>query len=405
MPEQVLGLINPGMSLIFAVGALILWLRDRGKRYLLGFVLAPLAIGVSLSINHFTPNPEALLPRVGMHTFSLLASISFAWAACTRLGKSTPLKTWLATAVFVGILNAIAVSVESFAASLFVVNAACGIVFVMAAQLLAQAGSRAIVDRVLVWLFALIAAQFFVRPVVVIMMEGAMTATEYRESVGYAILTASAAIMTLLLASAVLAAVLSDQIRDLQLRSQSDALTGLPLRRGFEERVERTLGESEEVETPLSLILADIDHFKQVNDIWGHQVGDRAIATFGELIARTIRNTDHAGRIGGEEFCVLVWDCTAREAEGLAERLRKSWAAMAHEGISEDVRLTASFGVTAINRGEGYARAFSRADQALYEAKEAGRDRVVVAGERRGRSVEPIHASGRDLEERVTSAA
>jgi diguanylate cyclase (GGDEF)-like protein len=366
------------MSLIFALGALFLWSRDRRNRYLLGFALAPIGIGISLSINHFAPDPEAMLPRVLMHTFSLLASISFAWAACTRLGRPTPLKSWLAITVLVGILNMLAVSLGNFTVSLFMVNAAGGLVFVMAAQLMAQSGSQTIVDRAMVWLFALISVQFFVRPAMVIMMEGAMSATQYRDSVGYAVLTASAAFMTLLLAAAVVAAVLSDQIRDLKSRSESDPLTGLPMRRGFEEKVESVLAESEENGTAVSLIIADIDHFKQVNDIWGHQTGDRVIATFGELISDTIRATDLAGRIGGEEFCVVVSDCNAEQAQGLAERLRVAFAGLLHDGINSDVRLTASFGVTAVRRNEGYVRAFSRADVALYAAKEAGRDRVVT---------------------------
>ena len=232
-----------------------------------------------------------------------------------------------------------------------------------------------------------------------------MDAEQYRDSVGYAVLTVTAAILTLMLASSVLATILSDQIRDMQTRSQSDPLTGLPLRRGFEERVDRKLAESEETNVPVSLIIADIDHFKQVNDLWGHQAGDRAIESFGRLIARNVRRTDIAGRIGGEEFCVLVWNCDHEEARGLAERLRKTFAAMPHDGINDDVRLTASFGVTTVRRREGYVRAFSRADQALYEAKQAGRDRVVLAAGTQGRWADPEYLPRNLHPEDVASAA
>lgn len=111
------------------------------------------------------------------------------------------------------------------------------------------------------------------------------------------------------------------------------------------------------------------------------RIGDRAIATFSGLISDTIRTTYLAGRIGGQEFCVPVWDCNTPQALGLAERLRLALAQREHEGIGNDVRLTASFGVTAVHRGEGYARAFSRADAALYAAKQAGRNQVVIDGD------------------------
>ena len=384
MSDQIVGLINPAMSLIFAAGALILWMRDRTNTYLLGFAVAPLAIGMTMAIHHYNPHPEAMVPRIAVHVCSILASVSIAWAACTRVGRRTPWRAWLYGAGTTAVLNAFAVSYDSFMASYFIINSMCGIVFVTAAQLLAQVRSRAIADRVMVWLFALIAAQFFVRPAVVTILEGTLTAAEYRNSVGYAILTVAAAILTLLLAVSVLSAVLSDQIRDMQVRSQSDVLTGLPLRRAFEEFVAEKLVSHEDDDTPISLIIADIDHFKQVNDLWGHQAGDRALANFGSLIGKTIRRTDQAGRIGGEEFCILVWDCTEQQALRMAERMRVSFAGLVHEGISADVRLTASFGVTRFDRGEGYARAFSRADRALYAAKESGRNRCVLAGQRRG---------------------
>jgi len=116
-----------------------------------------------------------------------------------------------------------------------------------------------------------------------------------------------------------------------------------------------------------------------VNDIWGHQSGDQAIADFGNLIKNKVRTCDVAGRIGGEEFCIAVWNCDNEPAYRLAERIRHAFAAHKHIVINDDIRLTASFGVATAQAGETYKQLFARADKALYEAKSKGRDRVVNA--------------------------
>lgn len=132
------------------------------------------------------------------------------------------------------------------------------------------------------------------------------------------------------------------------------------------------------------MVIADIDHFKQVNDIWGHQAGDTAIINFGDLLEGTIRGCDVAARIGVEEFCLLVWNCGLDDAAGLAERIRLAFAQMEHRGVGPDIRLTASFGVAEMHKGESYESLFARADAALYQAKEEGRNQVIsdLRGER-----------------------
>ena len=108
--------------MFFAVAAFFLWRRDPGKRYLLGFVVAPVAIGIAMTVNHYAPDPESMASRLTVQISSIIASISVVWAACTRLARPVPLKTWIAAGAMVGVLNAIAVHVGSFTASYFLVN-------------------------------------------------------------------------------------------------------------------------------------------------------------------------------------------------------------------------------------------------------------------------------------------
>ena len=167
-----------------------------------------------------------------------------------------------------------------------------------------------------------------------------------------------------------------DWIRNLRESTERDRQTGLFNRGAFEDRTKALLQRADAEKRPLSLVVADIDFFKTVNDTWGHQAGDEVISEFGRLISKMVRDCDTAGRIGGEEFCIAVWDCENDPALKLAERTRQAFAKLSHAGMNETVKLTASFGVATARHGESYSELFARADAALYRAKSAGRNKV-----------------------------
>ena len=128
----------------------------------------------------------------------------------------------------------------------------------------------------------------------------------------------------------------------------------------------------------MSIIIADIDHFKLVNDTYGHQTGDRVIATFGKLISQGSRKTDLVARIGGEEFCIVLWNADATGARLVAENLRTQFQAAQFEAIPKHKKFTSSFGVATLKSGETSEELYRRADQALYLAKQQGRNRVCL---------------------------
>ena len=125
----------------------------------------------------------------------------------------------------------------------------------------------------------------------------------------------------------------------------------------------------------VALLMIDVDHFKQVNDIWGHQIGDKVLAAVAGAILHAIRPDDIVVRFGGEEFVVLLADIELHAAQSIAERIRAS-IAQTGEGLPE---VTASVGVALRLPGEQCDSLVGRADQALYRAKAEGRDRVTVA--------------------------
>lgn len=159
--------------------------------------------------------------------------------------------------------------------------------------------------------------------------------------------------------------------------SARDPLTGLINRRVLTRSVERQLAD-ERSRNDFSLILLDIDRFKRVNDEHGHQSGDIVLQEVAALLQRYLRNDDMVGRYGGEEFLAVLPDADPSQATGIAERLRAAISELVVEGVDGatiDPRI--SLGVTSHGHGEALDASLQRVDQALYEAKESGRDRVV----------------------------
>jgi diguanylate cyclase (GGDEF)-like protein len=165
----------------------------------------------------------------------------------------------------------------------------------------------------------------------------------------------------------------------MQQQALTDALTGCVNRRSFEMQLERDLQLAMRNRQPLSLVMFDIDHFKQVNDTFGHVAGDVALRTLADVVRRELRGIDTAARYGGEEFAIILPQANVDGALIVADRLRACIAATDIAGVG---KLTASFGVAtfplhATNRAELIAIA----DDALYDAKRTGRNRVSVHGD------------------------
>ena len=167
--------------------------------------------------------------------------------------------------------------------------------------------------------------------------------------------------------------------RVLEEKATRDHLTGLLNRRGGEDVIAREGSRSRRFRTPLGFLLVDIDHFKKVNDAYGHAMGDRVLATVGSTISSTLRGYDHAIRWGGEEICVVLPETSSFQAVRVAERIRAAIAALV---IPDGPSITVSIGVSELLRnGPTPEEAIECADEALYRAKDGGRNRVQRAGD------------------------
>jgi diguanylate cyclase (GGDEF)-like protein len=165
-----------------------------------------------------------------------------------------------------------------------------------------------------------------------------------------------------------------------EVRAATDALTGLPNARSLRESLVRMVAQSARSELPLAAVLCDLDNFKQINDVYGHEKGDQALAAARAALRSSLRESDLAGRYGGEEFLILLPDTPLDGALVLAEKLRDEVAHVAVPGV--DRAITASFGVACFPADTPDSDMLIRmADRALYKAKSLGRNCVVSATE------------------------
>jgi diguanylate cyclase (GGDEF)-like protein len=160
-----------------------------------------------------------------------------------------------------------------------------------------------------------------------------------------------------------------------------DALTGLHNRGWLDDRFDREIKRSERDLLDACLLMIDVDHFKNINDRYGHLAGDRVLVTVGRSIKETLRPNDMVARYGGEEFSVLLPETTVDNAATIAERLRMR-VSRADPGTLQELRLpkvTVSIGVAGFRPGGSLETLIAEADAAMFEAKQAGRNRVHVA--------------------------
>ncbi|MEI6970619.1 MAG: GGDEF domain-containing protein [bacterium] len=174
------------------------------------------------------------------------------------------------------------------------------------------------------------------------------------------------------------------RISQLEQENITDPLIGIYNRRYLDRRIEEEYARAERYALPLSVLLVDVDHFKHVNDTYGHRAGDQVLIALGQLLLGTVRGTDMVARYGGEEIVIVAPNTTLASAGQLAERMRQhvemqEWGVTTAPHCQQQIRITVSIGVASLSLGtDDYRGIIHNADAALYRAKKEGRNRVVM---------------------------
>lgn len=238
---------------------------------------------------------------------------------------------------------------------------------------------RKSLDVALMVLFAASGLQFLSKPALAAWLGSGASARDYigstyaaiSQSVGAMLLIANGLLMLLI--------IVRDAMAEITARSETDTLSSLLNRRGFEDRADRLLATALRAGVPASLVVADLDHFKAINDSHGHEAGDRVITAFADVLRTLADPRAVIGRIGGEEFVAFIPGADLASARLYAEGVRNAFSSFSIAGLRPDRPISASFGVARLNAGDSLSDLLRRADAALYQAKKGGRDRVCVA--------------------------
>ncbi|CDX22807.1 Diguanylate cyclase [Mesorhizobium plurifarium] len=246
-------------------------------------------------------------------------------------------------------------------------------------------------DHVLALVLGASAVQFASKPLIAGALGGWGANPQAYVQTAYALVSQSlGTVFGLALALLALAVLVRDALNEATSKSETDALSRLLNRRGFERHADLAMRDAVRRGVPVALVIADLDYFKSINDSYGHACGDRVIESFASFLREAAAEHHVAGRIGGEEFAIILPGTNLAAARLFAEGARNAFGALPIEGLPADHRCSASFGVAELAADEGFADLLRRADGALYEAKNAGRDCVRVSGALRRRQTPTI---------------
>jgi diguanylate cyclase (GGDEF)-like protein len=379
-----IALLNPAIALVLGAAFAVLWSYQRNRPYLAVLAASYAFAGGGFLFQHFTL-PVGLAPSKFLSNLCFCVSGScLVGAIVARYGRPVP---------YAGIGVLAGSGMAAFCWFLFVqpdltwrilvVNFALGGISLLAAAELRVIRDNGPTERMLFVLALLSGLNFFVRTLAVIIAHGPFKsyADLYASSYWTTALLLQA-LLSLTIALSLFTAAALDVMKALKAETHTDPLSGILNRRGFEERSAQLLDQCGKAGFPVALVLADLDHFKALNDQYGHEAGDRVIADFAAKLRSATGVRGAAGRIGGEEFAVLLPLCDLASARLFAEAIRAFYSAGAVDGLPPGARVTASFGVAARSGTEGLMPLMRRADEALYKAKKNGRNSVRLSYER-----------------------
>lgn len=379
IPSNPLVLIGPAILVVFAVSFAAVWVRDRRHQHLL-FLGAACLLFCTGTLSQILAIPDG--DGVNAVTSALIYTVSVLLLSDGLLRRSGARLPWVSylivPALIAGAIAYFYYIDRRLVVRIYLLNFGFGLIFLATAWRLRQLRGGRLPEQILFWVLVAFSLHFFPRTVLTV---GATppAAGDFGSSPFWLALQFSLAVLGVALALAVFAVTVSDMIETLRKERSTDHLTGLSNRLGFEEAANRLLRDARA--WPICLVIADIDRFKSINDTFGHPAGDAVLRAFAKLLKETARRVDLSGRLGGEEFALLLPNCDTAGGYAFADRLRSIVRQTRFEGLPQSTYVTASFGLVIASRGESLSSLVARADKALYQAKRSGRNRVEIDAE------------------------
>ncbi|WP_439329860.1 diguanylate cyclase [Comamonas guangdongensis] len=371
--------LAPSLSLLSLAAILgVCWFVQRQQRFLLWLCSAFTLTAVSLGIRSLLPFELLNHHVVAVSALYLLGAWCLAMGFAERRNASTHPKLALLTSLitlvavfyFTGINLYLPGRLHAFGLGIAV------ILLLPVSDVLRHERSKDWLDQTLLWSYVAYAVFTMLRPLLVSIFGPAGLGDAMHPNSAYwettlISVTLYALLITVLLCAITIRATI-DQLRD---ERDHDALTQILNRRAFHEAAKRRLADQRLY--PMAVLAGDIDHFKRINDNWGHDRGDQVLQLVSSIFQRHVRSQDLVARFGGEEFVLLLTRIDLLGAERLAQRIRLELSSD-NTTLPPGARLTISFGIAAITAPHQLAEALKEADGLLYSAKKSGRDRVYL---------------------------
>ena len=370
-------LIAPLSILLLSCTLAVCWLVQRRQRYLLWIAGGYALVSLALAWQSLAPREELHHWAVFTGAMYLFGTWCFARCMAGRYGVSAhPLLGLLIGAVVLAALYYYSRVQVDLWVRVHWLNTGLGLLQMLPAPaMLRRRPPQDWLERMLYWSYVVFAGYTAARPLLVLAL-GSTDLNEIARSTYWLVTLVSTLSFALLFTLMLLACTVRDVFTALREERNHDSLTNLLNRRAFQEAAELRLADPHMA--PISVLIGDIDHFKRINDSWGHDCGDRVLQAVAQTLQQHVRNDDLVSRFGGEEFVLLLMRTTPQEAELVAQRIRAQLSADGYV-LAAGQRVTISFGIAPVAANTALTDALTRADGLLYAAKQAGRDRVHVA--------------------------
>lgn len=373
---NVIGILNTSMAAIFCIALLAIWRNNRTLNYIRIFGLSYAVRSLCFGIFYFAFSLENTVLRYSANIFLLLAIVLLSIGLSNRRGRPPRYGALLAIGTLtLGPLHYYQFVDPNLLARVIILNAGLAVLSLLMLLDVARLSRRSPVEQVLLGLLLVSCAGYLLRPLFLI-ASGA--SGQQFEGSYWLVVSISDALICAMTAVGVFAIIASDVMDGIKSDALTDALSGLFNRRGFEPRALRAM-ERQADGRSAALILGDLDHFKSINDQFGHTSGDLIIRRFSEILKDMAPGGAILARLGGEEFAIMLPPGTSVSAAELADEIRMAFKKMAPDIVSGEASPTVSFGVAIVRENEDLQALIERADRALYKAKFNGRDCVSLA--------------------------